>query len=125
MVERTMVDGVEVLVEGRGTETLLMLHDIRALWDGTVEALRDHFCCARFTGRGSRPGSARRLPTLDELMALVLQVVDRLSAPRGRSRWRCMTGAACSATSLRCVNRSASRGSWGSLSVMSMASWDR
>jgi pimeloyl-ACP methyl ester carboxylesterase len=99
MVERAMVDGVEVLVEGSGTETLLMLHgwpDTLDLWDGTVEALRDRFRCARFTWPGFEPGSPRRLHTLDELMALVLQVVDRL-CPNGQVTlllhdWGCVFG---------------------------------
>ena len=52
MSERVMVDGIEVLVEGSGPETLLMLHgwpDTLRLWDGTVQALHDRFRCVRFT----------------------------------------------------------------------------
>jgi pimeloyl-ACP methyl ester carboxylesterase len=99
MSERVWVDGVEVVVEGSGAETLLMLHgwpDTLRLWDSTVEALRDRFRCARFTWPGFEPGPFRRLPTLAEMTALVLQVVDRL-CPGGKVTlvlhdWGCIFG---------------------------------
>lgn len=93
------VDGVEVLVEGEGPDTLLMLHgwpDTRHLWDGTVAALKDRFRCARFTWPGFDAGSGRMRMTLDEITGLVLQVVDRL-CPGGRVTlvlhdWGCIFG---------------------------------
>ncbi len=99
MDEHPIIDGVEVLVEGNGTETLLMLHgwpDTRSLWDGTVESLRDRFRCARFTWPGFDPRSPRRLYTLDEMTTLVLRVVDRL-CPGGKVTlvlhdWGCVFG---------------------------------
>jgi hypothetical protein len=42
-IQRLNVQGVEVQIEGQGTETLLMLHgwpDTLALWNDTVQALR-------------------------------------------------------------------------------------
>ena len=44
--------GVDIQVEGNGTETLVMLHgwpDTLALWNDTVEALSDSYQCVRFT----------------------------------------------------------------------------
>lgn len=69
MTQTLQVDGVEVLVEGEGPETLLLLHgwpDTRHLWDGTVAAVKDRFRCARFTWPGFEPGSPRLRMTLDE-----------------------------------------------------------
>lgn len=99
MREHLEVGGLQVLVEGRGSETLLLLHgwpDTQALWDGTVEALRDSFRCARFTWPGFESGSGRVLLTLDEVIALMLQVVERL-CPGGKVTlvlhdWGCVFG---------------------------------
>lgn len=69
-------------IDGDGPRTLLFLHgwpDTHRLWDGTVDALRDRFRCARFTWPGFEPGSARVLPDLDDITALLLEVVDGLS----------------------------------------------
>lgn len=80
-MEQFQVDGVDVRVEGLGTETLLMLHgwpDTLALWDAQVEALGDRFRCARFTWPGFDRASPRTLLTLQDTIALVLKVVDRL-----------------------------------------------
>lgn len=80
-MEQFQVDGVDVRVEGHGSETLLMLHgwpDTLALWDAQVEALRDRFRCARFTWPGFDGASRRTQPTLQDTVALVLKVVDRL-----------------------------------------------
>ncbi len=44
--------GVDIQVEGNGTETLVMLHgwpDTLALWNDTVQALSDTYQCVRFT----------------------------------------------------------------------------
>lgn len=99
MAEQPMVDGTGLLVEGQGSEMLLMLHgwpDTHRLWDSLVAALGDRFRCARFTWPGFGPDSGRTMPTLDETMALVLQVVDRL-APGGKVTlvlhdWGCIFG---------------------------------
>jgi pimeloyl-ACP methyl ester carboxylesterase len=99
MTERMVVDGIEVLVEGSGTETLLLLHgwpDSLRLWDGAVQALGDRFRCARFTWPGFEPASPGRLHTLQEITRLVLHVVDRL-CPGGKVSlvlhdWGCAFG---------------------------------
>ena len=88
IVERELlsVDGVAVVVEGRGARTLLMLHgwpDTLRLWDGTVQALQDAFRCCRFTLPGFAPGDGRRRPTLAEMNELLLHVVDRV-CPGGK-----------------------------------------
>lgn len=99
MSEHLVVDGIDVLVEGTGSETLLMLHgwpDTLALWDSTVGALRDRFRCCRFTLPGFAPGSPRQQPTLAEMNALLLHVADRI-CPGGQVTlvlhdWGCVFG---------------------------------
>jgi cis-3-alkyl-4-acyloxetan-2-one decarboxylase len=83
MTQQTlMVDGVEVLVEGEGPGVVLMLHgwpDTRALWDGTVQALRTHHRCARFTLPGfdaAQPTGPARLADMTQLLA---RMADALS----------------------------------------------
>ncbi|TWO73251.1 alpha/beta hydrolase [Caenimonas sedimenti] len=93
------IGGCAIHIEGAGPETLLMLHgwpDTHALWDGTVEVLRDSFRCARFTWPGFEPGSPRTLPQLDDILALLLEVVDAL-CPGGKVTlvlhdWGCIFG---------------------------------
>lgn len=70
--------------------------DTLRLWDGTVEALRDRFRCARFTLPGYLPGDSVRHWALDEMDAIFLAVTDRL-CPGGRVTlvlhdWGCASG---------------------------------
>jgi cis-3-alkyl-4-acyloxetan-2-one decarboxylase len=84
--EQLSVDGVDVVVEGRGARTLLMLHgwpDTLHLWDETVLALQDDFRCCRFTLPGFAPGAERCRPTLAQVNDLLLHVVDRVG-PGGK-----------------------------------------
>lgn len=97
--ERLSVDGVEVLLEGTGPQTLLMLHgwpDTRSLWDGTVLALQDRYRCCRLTLPGFAPGDPRCRPTLAQVIDLLLHVVDRV-CPGGpvilvAHDWGCIFG---------------------------------
>jgi cis-3-alkyl-4-acyloxetan-2-one decarboxylase len=72
------VDGIEVRDEGEGAEAVLMIHgwpDTLRLWDATVEALKPHWRCLRFTLPGfdlSLPGRAH---SLDEVVATVHRIV--------------------------------------------------
>jgi pimeloyl-ACP methyl ester carboxylesterase len=70
--------------------------DTLRLWDGTVEALRDRFRCARFTLPGYLPGEPVRHWTLDEMDAIFVAAADRL-CPGGRVTlvlhdWGCAFG---------------------------------
>ncbi|HUR41936.1 MAG TPA: alpha/beta hydrolase [Verrucomicrobiae bacterium] len=93
------IDGVEVLVEGTGAETIVMIHgwpDTYRLWTGTVDALKDRCRCVRFSLPGFEPGHERRTRTLDELMGFISRVVDAV-APTGKVTlllhdWGCVFG---------------------------------
>lgn len=103
MGERLQVGDVEVWVDGQGPETLLMLHgwpDTHRLWDDAVARLSPQWRCARFTWPGFELGGPRRARTLDELVELLRQVVERLTAQAGSGRkvtlllhdWGCVFG---------------------------------
>jgi pimeloyl-ACP methyl ester carboxylesterase len=70
------VAGVEVLVEGRGSRSIVMVHgwpDTHRLWDPQVAAFGERYRCVRFTLPGF---DARRTPSLDELVETIRRVVE-------------------------------------------------
>lgn len=82
MRENLQIDGIDVLIEGEGTHTVLMLHgwpDTPALWDSTVAALHDGYRCARLALPGydlARP--PRPMPVV-QMTAFFRKVVDAVS----------------------------------------------
>lgn len=94
------VGDVEVRVEGSGPETILMIHgwpDTERLWDGTVDALKGQYRCARFTLPGFTDPDATRGWLLEDLSALVDAIVTELVGPQGKvilllHDWGCMVG---------------------------------
>ena len=76
------IQGVDILVEGSGPETLVMLHgwpDTSALWNDTVLALKDTHTCVRFT----LPAFDAKAPvppkSLLEMVAFIHEVVQQVS----------------------------------------------
>lgn len=85
MPEVLRISGVDVHVEGAGDETVIMVHgfpDTYRLWDGTVDALKDRWRCARFTLPGFVPPSPRRGYGLDEMTGLIKAIAGQLSPGR-------------------------------------------
>lgn len=79
------VAGVDIHVEGAGAESIVMIHgwpDTYRLWDGAVEALKSRYRCIRFTLPGFDSAEGRRAYTLDEVLAFLDEVIDRLSPAR-------------------------------------------
>jgi pimeloyl-ACP methyl ester carboxylesterase len=75
------VAGVDVHVEGEGTETIFMIHgwpDTYRLWDVQVQALKGRYRCVRFTLPGFDAAKARRAYTLDELIGFLKELIERL-----------------------------------------------
>ncbi|MCU0943325.1 MAG: alpha/beta fold hydrolase [Hydrogenophaga sp.] len=77
-----VIDDVDVFIDGRGEQTLVMLHgwpDTPELWDATVASLADRFRCVRFhlpgfdLARGPRPAS------VDDICDLLRRIVDAVS----------------------------------------------
>lgn len=78
-----VVDGTELLIEGDGAHTVVMLHgwpDTRNLWDSTVQALAPSMRCVRFTlpGFGAPPqgGPAIRLDGMTRHLLAILDAVS-------------------------------------------------
>lgn len=72
----------EVLIDGTGPSTVLMLHgwpDTHRLWDATVAALRDRHRCVRFTLPGFDPSRPPQPTSVDEMTTLIAAVVDAVS----------------------------------------------
>lgn len=93
------LDDVDVLVEGDGAETLLFLHgwpDTYRLWDSTVAALRDRFRCVRFSLPGFELAKPPRVPTFDEVLALIDAALSRTTPDRPATLvlhdWGCVFG---------------------------------
>jgi pimeloyl-ACP methyl ester carboxylesterase len=93
------VDGIEVQVEGDGAETVVMVHgwpDTLHLWDRTVEALKPHWRCVRFTLPGFDLSRHDRAYSLDEVVETLHHVVAQ-TCPGQRITlllhdWGCLYG---------------------------------
>jgi cis-3-alkyl-4-acyloxetan-2-one decarboxylase len=80
--ERMTVEGLEVLVEGEGDETIVMVHgwpDTYRLWDSTVERLKGRYRCVRFTLPGYDVTKPPRAVSMAEMTRLYAAVVDAVS----------------------------------------------
>ena len=80
MDKPTHIDGVDVFVEGSGSEAIVMLHgwpDTYRLWDDQVEHLKARHRCIRFTLPGFDLPGSRRAYSLDELVATLKHVVEQ------------------------------------------------
>jgi pimeloyl-ACP methyl ester carboxylesterase len=73
------IDGVQVLVDGDGPATMLMLHgwpDTAALWDAQVAAFAPTMRCVRFTLPGFAIERPRRAMSLAAMNAFIVRVLD-------------------------------------------------
>ncbi|HEV7575782.1 MAG TPA: alpha/beta fold hydrolase [Caldimonas sp.] len=76
------IDGVDVLVEGEGATTVVMLHgwpDTHRLWDAQAASLKTSFRCVRFTLPGFESGQPRVARSLAQTIDLLRAVVDAVS----------------------------------------------
>jgi len=76
------IDGTEVLLEGDGPGTVVMLHgwpDTRALWDDTVARLAPRRRCARFTLPGFDLRRPPRAPSFEQTIGHLAAIVDAVS----------------------------------------------
>jgi len=76
---RLRVAGVDVFIEGTGSETLLLIHgwpDSYRLWDSTVVALYSQYRCARFTLPGFNISLPPHASSLEELTDTIRQIAD-------------------------------------------------
>lgn len=79
------VEGIDVHIEGQGPDTVVMIHgwpDTARLWDAQVRALAPQHRCVRLTLPGFGTGQPRRAVPLDELLASLARVIERVSPGR-------------------------------------------
>lgn len=97
--ETLQVDGIDVLIEGEGTHTVLLLHgwpDSPSLWDTTVAGLQDGYRCVRFALPGYDLSRPPRPMSVEEVTALMRKVVDSVSPDAAVTLvlhdWGCLFG---------------------------------
>lgn len=76
------VDGIEILFEGDHPHTVVMVHgwpDSHRLWDATAGALKDRYCCVRFTLPGFDVEAPARATSLNDMCEWLLTVIDQVS----------------------------------------------
>ncbi len=81
MSTHLIVQDIEIRIDGSGP-TIVMMHgwpDSPALWDESVEALKDAYRCVRFALPGYDLGKSPRPVSVDEMCQLVAGVVDAVS----------------------------------------------
>ena len=84
---------MDVHTEGAGAKTIVMVHgwpDTHRLWDGQVPALRDRYCCVRFTLPGF--DGEKRAYTLDEVVEAIRTVVGERRVTLLLHDWGCLYG---------------------------------
>ena len=93
------IDDVDVLVEGDGPHTVMMLHgwpDTFALWDSTVAALRDGYRCVRFNLPGYDLRKPPRPMSVAAVNGLIRKIVDAVSPHQSVTLllhdWGCLFG---------------------------------
>ncbi|RZJ85609.1 MAG: alpha/beta hydrolase [Massilia sp.] len=97
--EIRQVAGLDVLIEGAGDRTVVMIHgwpDTAALWEPQVAALCGRLRCVRFTLPGFDRRHERRIYGLDEMLSILQQVVDNVCPTRPVTLllhdWGCVFG---------------------------------
>ena len=76
------VRGVDILIEGDGAETIIMVHgwpDTYRLWDAQVERFKERYRCVHFTLPGFDAAGERRAYLLDELTDFLARVIEKVA----------------------------------------------
>jgi pimeloyl-ACP methyl ester carboxylesterase len=80
MLEKKLIDGIDVLVEGAGEQSIVMLHgwpDTYRVWDAQVAAFQSKYRCVRFTLPGFDIDKPRRAYSLDETMDIFANIIQK------------------------------------------------
>ena len=99
MQQVTTVDGIDVYIEGEGTETIVMIHgwpDTYRVWDAQVEELKHRYRCVRFTLPGFDIDKPRRAYSLDATIRAISYIVNSVNQKQKvilmLHDWGCMFG---------------------------------
>lgn len=93
------VDGIDIHIDGTGTETIVMLHgwpDSHRLWDNVTDALKDRYRCVRFDLPGYDLAKPPRPTGHREMSALINRIVMEVSPSKPVTLmvhdWGCVFG---------------------------------
>lgn len=99
MVQVSVIDGIEVHMEGGGEQNIVMIHgwpDTYRLWDRQVAFFGPHYRCVRFTLPGFDITQPRRAFSLDSLVETIKTIVETSCAGRPvilmLHDWGCLFG---------------------------------
>ncbi|PHV06029.1 alpha/beta hydrolase [Janthinobacterium sp. BJB412] len=99
MEQQLQIEGIDVMIEGEGQDTIVMLHgwpDTWRVWDGQVAALKGRYRCVRFTLPGFDIARPRRAYSLNETLAIIEKIVNQVSPGRKVTLmlhdWGCVFG---------------------------------
>src|SRR6185312_1108393 len=79
------IDGIDVVLEGEGAETIVMIHgwpDTYRVWDAQAAFFKARYRCVRFTLPGFDIGKPRRAFSLEETLSIVKHIVEQASPGR-------------------------------------------
>jgi len=82
MQSTTIIDGIDVIIEGEGERTIVMVHgwpDTYRVWDAQVASFQAHYRCVRFTLPGFDASKPRHAYGLDEMMGIFANIVKAVS----------------------------------------------
>jgi pimeloyl-ACP methyl ester carboxylesterase len=98
-MELIQVQGIDVHLEGEGSEIILMMHgwpDTYRLWDKQVEHLKSRYRCARFSLPGFEIDQAPRPVSLLQMVELIKAIIDAINPGGSVSLmlhdWGCVFG---------------------------------
>jgi pimeloyl-ACP methyl ester carboxylesterase len=93
------IQGVDILIEGEGPQTLLMLHgwpDTLALWNDTVNSLKESHQCVRFTLPAFDSKAPLPPKSLSDMVAFIHEVLEQVSPDKPVTLvlhdWGCVFG---------------------------------
>ncbi|MGL4368660.1 MAG: alpha/beta fold hydrolase [Spirochaetota bacterium] len=99
MLEKIVVRDIDVFVEGKGKDTIVMIHgwpDTYRLWEKQVEALKDSYRCVRFTLPGFDISKPRKLYTMNDEAEIFDAIIDKVSPDKKVTLllhdWGCVFG---------------------------------
>ena len=81
-MQNIKIAGVEVFVEGDGTETIVMLHgwpDTYRIWEKQVAFFKADYRCVYFTLPGYDINQPRKAYSYQEMTAILSQIIDYMS----------------------------------------------
>jgi len=81
-MQNIKIAGVDVYIEGEGTETIVMLHgwpDTYRIWEKQITFFKENYRCVYFTLPGFNVNLPRKSYSHPEMTAILAEIVDQVS----------------------------------------------